>query len=154
MIHNDCEQTVERTKPTICHDAGVCLCSPEGKALRHMGNRLLEVVREVCPHTNTALRAELSGCCLEHCDRCRREKVSHGGRGAGQGRPLGYLVAWLQRGAQHESQRAHMEEETTIDLESRRAGRLWLRAFPSSAPLFAGERPLRDGEEDGPVEHP
>ena len=88
-----------------------------------------------------------------HTNRCRREKVSYSGRGGGQGRPLGFLMAWLARGADHDTQEQHMMLDMMIDYQSRLAGRQTLRDTPGSDALFAGERPAVDGE-DEPIEHP
>lgn len=90
-----------------------------------------------------------------HSRKCRREKVSHGGRIAGgQGRPLGYLAAWLARCELYETQRDHMVFETTISWEERSAAREFLHGIEGIDVLFAAERPRREGEEDEPREHP
>lgn len=88
-----------------------------------------------------------------HGRRCRREKVAYEGRGGGQGRPLGLLMAWLARGDDHATSRDHMDLELLIDFESRQIGRQALQAMEGSEAMLAKERPMRNGE-DEPVEHP
>ena len=96
---------------------------------------------------------------MSHGDRCRRERTANASRSGigGQGRPLGYLVAWLSRGHQHETQQEHMnceDCEVAISLEDRSAARERLQQTLGFEGLFAGERPRRDGEDDEPLEHP
>lgn len=91
----------------------------------------------------------------DHTGRCRREKVAHGSNAsAGQGRPLGYLMAWLAAGEKHASRREHMAFETTISFEERAAGRAALRQISGAEQLFAAERPRRPNEGEEPESHP
>lgn len=87
--------------------------------------------------------------------RCRREKVCFGGaRSTGQGRPLGYLMAWLMA---HDVRtgREHMDAGLVIPLSDRQVARAVLAAILGSNILFDRERPKRSAEEpDEPVEHP
>lgn len=91
-----------------------------------------------------------------HGGRCRREKVAYAagsGRG-GQGRPLGYLMAWLNKGELHETQQAHMSMEVVISWAERKEARAMLHNIPGCERVLVGERPRRDDEEDEPESHP
>lgn len=86
-----------------------------------------------------------------HCENplhgvCRREKVATGGLRPAQGRPLGYLVAWLER-ADYQTHRDHLVCTKFISLAERQAARLKLEeAIGANSELFAMERPRRSGE--------
>lgn len=87
-----------------------------------------------------------------HCDRSRFGAEGRGRR-AGQGRPLGLLMLWLMK--QNEPEHGeHSSRAYKIRLggaafhAERAAARVALRALPESAPLFAAERALLDGEDD------
>lgn len=92
-----------------------------------------------------------------HCENaahgnCRREKVSTGRPGRGQGRPLGYLMAWLAEAFEHDTHAEHMDNCVIISLERRQRGREALRAIGGSEELFAGER--QSDNEGEPEHHP
>lgn len=91
---------------------------------------------------------------VAHGRQCRREKLSSSGRNRPQGRPLGYLMAWLAQGDAHASQRDHMQGGAKISLAERQAGREALRGINGSQFLFDAERPRRQGEGEEPDECP
>lgn len=102
----------------------------------------------------SGIRRFAAWCHIEaHGRRCRREKVAYGGRHGAQGRPLGFLMAWLATGENYEGQAEHMGYEIAIGFEARRVGRATLADIGGSEMLFAHERPAREGE-DEPFEHP
>lgn len=96
---------------------------------------------------------------VAHCEeakhgQCRREKLPHGGAYAPQGRPLGYLVAWLLDN-DYPSHAEHLASTAVIPLEARQAGRDALKAaIGADSPLFAHERCRREGEPEEPVQCP
>lgn len=80
--------------------------------------------------------------------RCVLTRTAHASaRSLADGRPLGLLYAWLC--ADHcDSQPQHLARGVFLetDAEARLAARQALQAFLAAAPLFAKERPLREGE--------
>lgn len=89
-----------------------------------------------------------------HGSQCRKERVAQGGRKAAQGRPLGFLAAWLAQGALHADQEEHQNIAASIAFDVRAAAREALRNTDGSAELFSAERPLRAGETDEPRQDP
>ena len=82
--------------------------------------------------------------------------TARAGTNKGVGRPLGFLLAWLQAGvAEPEmcSREDHMAHRQ-IQLSTRRAAREELERLaagsPAAAALLKHERPLRDGEPPEP----
>lgn len=76
-----------------------------------------------------------------------------------QGRPLGYLVAWLLESEQHPTTRAHVDWDPRHGVGPTREARLVARAlaraqYPDFSTLEECERPPRDGEEEEPEECP
>ena len=50
ICHDDVPRIDEKRKPTrVCHEAGMCLCSPEGKVIRYLGMKFLALVKEIFP---------------------------------------------------------------------------------------------------------
>lgn len=96
---------------------------------------------------------------VAHCEegrhgQCRREKLAHGGAYAPQGRPLGYLIAWLLDN-DYTSHAEHLACTAVISLEDRQAGREALKAaIGADSPLFAHERCRREGEPEEPEQCP
>ena len=85
-----------------------------------------------------------------HADRVRFPHVGPGASRAGQGRPLGFLMLWLQRAADYDN---HSSRQCKIALGSaawhqeRVSARQALAQIEGADMLFAAERPLRPDEE-------
>lgn len=90
-----------------------------------------------------------------HCENpahgnCRREKLAFAGASAAQGRPLGYLTAWLLDSDQA-THAEHMCLTNVLPYSQRLDGRRALQeALGPNCPLFASERPRRSGESEEP----
>ena len=90
-----------------------------------------------------------------HCRRdghsdCWRERTCAAGRRKGQGRPLGFLTAWLLQGAARISGQEHVHRSRATHAE-RVAGREHLATLEGSGQLFDKERERVDGEPEEPV---
>ena len=72
-----------------------------------------------------------------------------GSKSAGQGRPLGLMLAWLQKQFDYSTQQAHLKS-CKPDLESRQEARRELRGMPRGEAFLAYERALRPGESEEP----
>jgi len=84
---------------------------------------------------------------------CRKHRVLIGNRSREeQGRPLGYLVAWLGMGRDTTSAFVHKSDFPT--LEQRQAARALLLATRAGRPLLAKERPRREDEGEEPIQCP
>ena len=82
---------------------------------------------------------------------CRKHRVRHGnGRRAEQGRPLGYLAAWLHRGLSEDCLTGALHKVEVPSLAERRLARAALRATREGRALLAKERPTREDEESEP----
>lgn len=96
---------------------------------------------------------------VAHCEHaghgtCRREKLSHHGRNAAQGRPLGYLAAWLLD-CEYPDHVQHLACTNILSQEARLEGREGLKgALGSDHELFLKERARRDGEPEEPTDCP
>ena len=93
-----------------------------------------------------------------HCENpdhglCRIMKRSYAGAHSAQGRPLGFLMAWLQDCGQKDH-KDHLMLTINISWARRQQGRAALREVPGSEALFAQERARRDGEPEEPLECP
>jgi len=83
---------------------------------------------------------------------CRRVRTAVPGRARGQGRPIGFLLAWLADSS-HASRDSHVAHRGRYPLAQRRELR---QAFinrssdPQIAGLLSRERPLRPGEPEEP----
>ena len=91
-------------------------------------------------------------CDLHH--RCVMTRTSSAGRRPGQGRPLGFLTAWLAAAATHHSKEEHFLKDHYPTLAERQAARASLRDRDGGADLLEQERPLRAGEEKEPEVFP
>jgi len=58
VMHDDKLAVDDPDEETECYDAGVCLCSPEGKKLKRMANKFLAYAKLICPFGSTK-RGEL-----------------------------------------------------------------------------------------------
>lgn len=93
-----------------------------------------------------------------HCEvpehgTCRRMKTANEGPAPAQGRPLGYLMAWLED-CNYPSQQSHLHSTHSLSLEARQRGREVLKGFASARMLFEVERPQRPGEPEEPLDCP
>ena len=89
--------------------------------------------------------------CAVHGEACRRTRAAYAGPKPGQGRPLGYLAAWLLHAAEYTAVE-HSDRRLVLSRERRVAARHALHDIPNSAKLFEKERgpphPGEDGEPD------
>ena len=92
--------------------------------------------------------------CRMHAGQCRKHKSSRAyARRPAQGRPLGWMAAWLELHAEHPTAEEHkLCCHPTLD--QRQSARARLAALPSSVGLLSKERDLREGEGDEPIECP
>ena len=99
----------------------------------------------------------------EHADRanpCRVRRTCMPGRNDGQGRPCGFLMAWLADAGRHADRASHGQaarrlndaDRAALSHERRSAGRAELVAGASPALDF--ERPPRDGEPEESLQIP
>ena len=79
---------------------------------------------------------------------CVNTKTCNAGAKKGQGRPIGYLVAWLQAGCRHEGKDQHMPHEVTH--EDRVRARHFFYTLPGSIDFLNTERLPYDGEGSEP----
>jgi len=93
--------------------------------------------------------------CTAHGCRLTRRCTASASKPA-QGRPLGYLTAWLLRGLLCDSRDEHMDAEQRrgIPHTERADARQWLALQPGGANLLRLERQPRDGEGPGPELEP
>ena len=93
--------------------------------------------------------------CPCHGDECRRQRTareSETGR-AGQGRPIGLLVAWLQSAHAADSKEQHVRMKVA-GLSARQEARRFFLGLPGSTDLTDREREKKPGEPDEPVTIP
>ncbi len=97
-----------------------------------------------CLWCNAALGEEVPSHGLCRLDRTTRPSLTR----PAQGRPLGFLVAWLRRAPFHETREAHFDDRLggVIDLAERQAARAWAEATPGMAEPLSKERDRRPGE--------
>lgn len=86
---------------------------------------------------------------------CRRQKTlmpseAKTNRGKGQGRPIGFLCAWLREQCDHDERTDHIRFNPSY--QQRLEARQWLMTNAAGAADFSEthERPLRDGEDSEP----
>ena len=75
------------------------------------------------------------------------------GTNSAQGRPLGFLMAWLKDGLDNDYEHHH-ECSRFQGYDERCEGRVVLGGTPGGAALISEERPQRDGEGVEPIECP
>lgn len=85
---------------------------------------------------------------------CRMTRTSRpSARKSAQGRPLGFLGAWLAASQSHDDRDSHRSKlwlATGISRQNRMAARAYLRQLPGGAELLACERPKAQNEESEP----
>lgn len=108
-------------------------------AFNHVGTNL----NAHCHHPAHAVRGN-----------CHTDRLVTGGRRPGQGRPLGFLVAWLLEQGAHEDKESHQQMKSVLGSAAgfvqRQQARQWLREQGTFDDLFALERPRRDAEGSEP----
>ena len=84
----------------------------------------------------------------------RKARTCNPGRRAGQGRPLGFLRAWLARASSHAcfDQLSHKDtgEASVFSTEERRAARHSMDGLEGAEVLKRMERPPSEGEDSEP----
>ena len=94
-------------------------------------------------------RRQIYACCPNPAHgSCIKTKTCLRGSRPGQGRPLGYLGAWILAGMNFENKRDHMKYQPS--LEERRAARRTLAVVPMSDEPFDFEAALEEGEASEP----
>jgi hypothetical protein len=85
--------------------------------------------------------------------RCHTDRALTTGRRKGQGRPIGFLVAWL-RCCGCPSKSDHQQLKTDLGklnkIHERRSARAWLHGRPGAAQVFGLERAVEAGENSEP----
>ena len=100
---------------------------------------------------------EIYALCHEfgHSRRCRKSRSHNGNkRKPQQGRPLGYLMAFLMCGDEHVCGSSHKSLCKTMSFADREYARAVLASLPDSQPLFCYERDKLDDESDEPFRCP
>ena len=87
--------------------------------------------------------------CAGH-DKCTLTRTAKAGRKASQGRPLGFLMAWLAMGAACRHKAEHWNKANWPNQEQRAAARESLKRQPGGEALLAMERPLGPDEAEEP----
>lgn len=93
-------------------------------------------------------------CAHERCVKVRASRSAAATKRLSQGRPLGYLMAWLRVGPNFVDSHDHKFEAWATGkptLAERQAAREALCELPGAEALLARERPRRPGEEDEPA---
>lgn len=124
------------------------------KARGSGGSSGLEVVRFEGPHGQLAYYQNdknIVAFCPDpsHVD-CRRTRTTLPGVKRGQGRCLGFLVAWQSKASQFSNQKGHVHE-CSITKADRDKARLELLALPGHEVLTDKERPREPGEDLEPA---
>ena len=88
--------------------------------------------------------------CSIHPKNCRKTRTAKPGRNSGQGRPIGFLAAWLDAAEAHEDGRAH-NSQCQPSLEDRQKARAHFKQLPGAANLLQFERQQEAGEPEEPV---
>jgi hypothetical protein len=88
---------------------------------------------------------------------CRLNRTVRFGKNPNQGRPIGFLIAWLRRARVHEDRASHFEDRIgngIIRIADRLTARAWAVNQPDLAFFLSLERGLRPGEGDEPDRNP
>ena len=102
---------------------------------------------------------KLNAHCAKHkSEKCKADRLSYGSTNpqrSGQGRPIGFLVAWLLESEDCLTKKDHgavcKRWLSGIDgLEARIYARAYAKTIPAMARVFECERPQRDDEEEEP----
>ena len=87
-------------------------------------------------------------CSVREHGACMKTRTCQSGHRPGQGRPAGFLGAWLKAGAACATREEHMA--VAVTLEQRKAARAELALAFRGADLLEYEAPKKDGEESEP----
>ena len=85
-----------------------------------------------------------------HVPKCVLSRSAEGGRKPSQGRPLGFLVAWLCQGVELPDKATHWNREAWPDHDARLACRQGLPLVEGGVDLLLCERERREGEGEEP----
>lgn len=91
--------------------------------------------------------------CNKHGKACKKERKQNEGANPSQGRPVGYLYAWMKR-QHHDTAHQHVHREAEQTLQARQAAREELKQLVGAAALFNKERKQRPGEPEEPIPSP
>ena len=92
--------------------------------------------------------------CHADCSKSRTFKRSERGKRA-QGRPLGFLAAWLKRGLEARCTSAFKHKwRSTVTRQQRRDARVVCQSCAGARVLLQEERPPRSDSEDEPQDEP
>eukprot|EP00971_Amphidinium_carterae_P348227 6490393-Amphidinium_carterae.1 len=86
--------------------------------------------------------------------RCILTRSGQPGRKPEQGRPCGFLCAWLQCGHKHSTKAGHWQKHLWPSREQRLEARAQLESTAAGLELLQHERPLGVGEPEEPIECP
>jgi len=81
---------------------------------------------------------------------CNKSRTSHSGHRRSQGRPLGFLLAWIMQGDEHAARHDHVHFSRAPSKRSRKYARALLMTFYGADLIAELERPKRDDESDEP----
>ena len=85
------------------------------------------------------LTGSMTASCKHHDDDCRKSATCDPVSKKGSGRPIGHLVAWLQRCEEFESRREHVHT-CRPTLEQRQSARSWFESLPGSSEFTQWEK--------------
>ena len=125
-------------------------------AYQMLGMRLpAEVTLEVPGGRVTYYRlGQFTATCTSGHGRCVMTRSALPGRRVCQGRPLGFLVKWLEQGMSLRSKAEHWNQAAWPDQESRLQKRRELEGMVGGPELLSMERTPREGEGPEPLELP
>lgn len=127
--------------------AGAQACEPIADAPRHRAPAFsIQLPHGVIKFYGANLSMEAICSCPGHRARCVKTRTTVAGRRAGQGRPLGYLLAWLDMGPTCADGNAHSDVKS-IDVTERRAARRKYNAEVRDLAAFEREQ---SGDESEP----
>ena len=129
----------ERKRPTPTPASRVKLVTEEVFNIYEDG-KLLGSLRHN-PRTST-----ITAWCEAH-ESCRKQRTCLAGQKRGQGRPIGFLICWLQDAKTHESQQSHVHASTAgSQLADRQRGRALFLSHTNAATFAQHERLPKEGE--------
>lgn len=139
--------------------SGAATASPDRppQAARHKSSATAELVFEGHRISFYLARQEFYAVCGRGCHGklCRKVRTSRGSQDthkSAQGRPLGFLAAWLLGGASEAVDTADAHKwGVACTREERVAARARLAACPGAEGLMSYERARRDGEPEEPI---
>jgi hypothetical protein len=93
-------------------------------------------------------------CCNRDHGKCVITRTMAAGRRPGQGRPLGFFMAWLAMGSECGTKEEHWDRARWPSLTARQHGRQVIAAMdhPDAHGLLSAERALEPGEDPEPID--